>query len=68
MERDYQDRPLNELVNLFHIVYIVSQIPNEKLSNLCHLGDNQQKSLEWLINDYFEHMEYHIHHHILIKK
>ncbi|WP_408010257.1 hypothetical protein ACJROX_08180 [Pseudalkalibacillus sp. A8] len=72
MVQNYQNRPLHEIVNLFQtlnkqIVNIVKNIPNEKLSNLCDIGNNQRKTLEWLIQDYLEHMEHHIHNQILIE-
>ncbi|MBN6885461.1 anion-transporting ArsA/GET3 family ATPase [Cytobacillus horneckiae] len=72
MVQNYQDRTLDEIVNLFQtlnkqIVNIVKNIPNEKLSNLCDIGNNQHKTLEWLIQDYLEHMEHHIHNQILIE-
>ena len=70
--QNYQDRTLDEIVNLFQtlnkqIVNIVKNIPNEKLSNLCDIGKNQHKTLEWLIQDYLGHMEHHIHNQILIE-
>jgi len=69
--QNYQDRPLDEIVNLFQtlnkqIVYIVKNIPNEKLLILCNIGNNQHKTLEWLIQEYLEHMEHHIHNQILV--
>lgn len=72
MLNNYQNRPLDEIVNLFqtlnkHIVHIVQNIPSEKLSILCDIGNDQHKTLEWLIQDYLEHMEHHIHNHILNK-
>lgn len=72
MVQNYQDRPLDEIVNLFQtlnkqVVNIVKNIPCEKLSNLCDIGNNQHKTLEWLIQDYLEHMEHHIHKQILVK-
>ncbi|MEY9868963.1 DinB family protein [Peribacillus sp. RS7] len=71
--QNYQERPMDEIVNLFctlnkQIVHIITNTPNDRLSNLCDIGNNQQKSLEWLINDYLEHMEHHINNQILIKK
>ncbi|MDM5221414.1 DinB family protein [Peribacillus sp. NJ11] len=71
--QNYQERPMDEIVNLFctlnkQILHIITNTPNDRLSNLCDIGNNQQKSLEWLINDYLEHMEHHINNQILIKK
>ncbi|RFU68432.1 DinB family protein [Bacillus sp. V59.32b] len=47
----YQDRPLDEVINLFctlnkQIINIIANTPNDKLSNLCDIGNNQQQSLE----------------------
>ncbi|GIN41212.1 DinB family protein [Heyndrickxia oleronia] len=69
--QNYQDRSLDEIVNLFQalnkqVVNIVKNIPNEKLSNLCDIGNNHYQTLEWLIKDYLEHLEHHIHKQILI--
>jgi hypothetical protein len=69
----YQDQPIDEIVNLFctlnkQIVNIIVNTPNDKLSRLCDIGNNQQKSLEWLITDYLEHMEHHINNQILHTK
>lgn len=70
--QNYQDRPLGEIVNLFQtlnkqILTIVKNVPSESLSKLCDIGNNQHKTLEWLIQDYLSHMEHHIHNQILIK-
>ncbi|MBD7936338.1 DinB family protein [Cytobacillus sp. Sa5YUA1] len=70
--QNYQDRPLGEIINLFQslnkqIVIIVKNVPSESLSKLCDIGNNQHKTLEWLIQDYLSHMEHHIHNQILIK-
>ena len=70
--QNYQDRPLDEILTLFctlnsQIVNIIMNISNEKLSNLCDIGNNQQKTLDWLIQDYLEHMKHHINNQILIK-
>ena len=70
--QNYQDRPLGEIINLFQtlnkqILNIVKNVPSESLSKLCDIGNNQHKTLEWLIQDYLSHMEHHIHNQILIK-
>ncbi|WP_409290446.1 DinB family protein [Peribacillus sp. SCS-37] len=71
--QNYQEKPLEELLTLFQtlnkqIINICMNIPAEKLSYLCDIGNNQQKTLEWLIQDYLEHMEHHINNQILIRK
>ncbi|WHY13023.1 DinB family protein [Peribacillus frigoritolerans] len=73
LAQNYQERPLDEIVNLFctlnkQIIHIITNTPNERLSNLCDIGNNQLKSMEWLIKDYLEHMEHHLNNQILIKK
>ncbi|WP_423798081.1 DinB family protein [Neobacillus sp. SAB-20_R2A] len=70
--QNYQERPLEEILNLFlalnkQIINIISNIPKERLSNLCDIGNNQQETLEWLVKDYLKHMEHHINNQILIK-
>ena len=69
--QNYQERPLDEILNLFlalnkQIINTISNIPKERLSNLCAIGNNQQKTLEWLVKDYLKHMEHHIINQILI--
>jgi hypothetical protein len=66
----YQDRPLDEILTLFQalneqVVNIINHISEEKLAYLCDLGNNEQKTLKWLIQDYLEHMEHHINNQIL---
>ncbi|NEZ01512.1 DinB family protein [Bacillus shackletonii] len=69
--QNYQERPLEEIVNLFlslneQIINIISNIPKEGLSYLCDIG-NKQETLEWLLKDYLNHMEHHINNQILNK-
>ena len=69
--QNYQERPLDEILNLFlalnkQIINTISNIPQERLSYLCDIGNNQQKTLEWLVKDYLKHMEHHIINQILI--
>ncbi|CEG34353.1 DinB family protein [Peribacillus castrilensis] len=71
--QNYQERPLDEIVNLFctlnkQIIHIITNTPNDRFSNLCDIGNNQIKTMEWLIKDYLDHMEHHINNQILIKK
>ncbi|MBV7509788.1 DinB family protein [Bacillus sp. sid0103] len=70
--QNYQERPLDEILTLFQtlnkqIINIIMNTPTEKLTYLCDIGNNHQKTLEWLIQDYLEHMEHHINNQILIK-
>lgn len=68
--QNYQERPLDEIVSLFQnlnkqVINIIMNIPAEKLTYLCEIG-NTQKTLQWLIQDYLNHMEQHINKQILI--
>jgi DinB superfamily len=69
--QNYQERPLGEILTLFQtlneqVIYILKNISVEKLNYLCVIGNSHQKTLEWLIQDYLEHMEHHINNQILI--
>ncbi|CAG0995133.1 hypothetical protein ARNL5_03559 [Anaerolineae bacterium] len=67
----YQEKETEDLLALWvtlnhHIAYVVSKIPEERLSVVCDLGDaafrdgDVEKNLLWLIEDYVVHMEYHL--------
>ncbi len=69
--QNYQERPLDEILNFFQtlnkqIINIIMNIPTEKLTYICDLG-NTHKTLQWLIQDYLDHMEHHINNQILIR-
>jgi len=68
--QNYQERPIDEILNVFQmlnnqIINIVKNIPIGKLTYLCDVGETH-KTLEWLIQDYLNHMEHHIINQILI--
>ncbi|MBK5483672.1 DinB family protein [Peribacillus butanolivorans] len=63
--QDYQDISIEEIINLWcglnkKIIKIIAKTPYEKLAYQCDIGNNQMKTLEWLIQDYLEHMEHHL--------
>ncbi|MED3689188.1 DinB family protein [Peribacillus butanolivorans] len=67
--QDYQDISIEEIINLWcglnkKIIKIIAKTPNEKLAFHCDIGNNQMKTLEWLIHDYLEHMEHHLKNQI----
>ncbi|WP_433596454.1 DinB family protein [Lysinibacillus xylanilyticus] len=69
----YQESPINEVLNLWvslnkKIIYVIKNIPNEKLALQCGFENNQLVTLHWLIQDYLEHMEHHLKNQILIPK
>ena len=43
-----------------HLIHIIEQIPSDKLSNICVMKDGTKLTLEFLINDYVTHLEYHL--------
>ncbi|MFB7157861.1 DinB family protein [Lysinibacillus sp. NPDC056232] len=68
----YQELPIDEILNLWvslnkKILNVIKNIPNEKLTLQCDIGSNELKTLQWLIQDYLEHMEHHLKKQILIK-
>lgn len=66
----YQELSIDEILNLWvslnkKILYVISNIPDEKLALPCDIGNNQLMTLQWLIQDYLEHMEHHLNKQIL---
>ena len=68
---DYYNLNINDIAEMFaifnnRIIEVISNIPEEKLKTVCIIGDagfrenSGTESLQWLIEDYIEHMEYHI--------
>ncbi len=62
---DYQNQSDENVINLWtslnkQFVKVISLIPNEALSYECKLYTGETKTLEWLIDDYLAHMEYHL--------
>lgn len=63
--QDYQNRPAAEIVQLWvclnqSIIRVLSAMPGEKYGHLCELPDGSAVTLQWLANDYLEHMEHHL--------
>ena len=61
----YQLLPLEHLLPLWialnqQIVYVVSNIPDDKLAYTIITPSGDSKTLEWLAIDYVEHMEHHL--------
>jgi hypothetical protein len=61
----YQDKNIEELFNLWfilnkHIVYIIKDISEENLKIEINLYDVSIASLEFLIEDYIDHMKHHL--------
>jgi len=66
----YQNESWNNLLQLwksynFHLLHLISAIPESALGNHCSIGNNEPVTLEFLIQDYVRHLKHHleqIHH------
>jgi hypothetical protein len=63
--QNYASENWDDILNLWialnkHLAHIINQIPAEKLSVVCWLGDNQPITLGELIEDYIKHQEHHL--------
>jgi hypothetical protein len=61
----YQDLPVEHILNLWvslnkQIVEIISKFPEDKLHYACDTGEEDQVTIEWIIQDYVVHMEHHL--------
>lgn len=43
-----------------HIAEMIRRIPSESLCRLCRTNEPEPVTLQWLIEDYVVHMEYHL--------
>ena len=64
----YQDMPVDDIILLWKFLNlqlnrIIETMPNELLSNTCDTGKESPNicTLEFLINDYVEHLNHHLH-------
>lgn len=60
----YQDLPLDHILLLWkslnqQIVYVISDIPADKLTYKIITPGGDTQTLEWLIIDYLDHMNHH---------
>jgi hypothetical protein len=69
----YQQIDKNQII-LFWTIYnkqlvqLINNIPNENLVKECKTGDDKNYTIEYLIIDYVEHLEYHLQQIIAYKK
>jgi hypothetical protein len=61
----YRARPWSELVEIWiayntQIAQIISSTPAARRAVRCRIGDNQEVTLEALMNDYVRHTEHHL--------
>ena len=60
----YQQLPLDHVIALWkalnsQIVYVMKNVPAEKLRYTIITPSGESKTLEWLMTDYVEHMQHH---------
>ena len=60
----YQELPLDHVLQLWktlnqQIVNVIGNVPADKLTYTVILTSNESKTLEWLIEDYIDHMDHH---------
>ena len=63
--QDYQNIPFDEVIGFWtainkQIVRVISNIPEEKLSYTCEIGNNKFFTFSELIQDYLRHMDHHL--------
>lgn len=64
----YQNYKNNEIKNLIefwflynqHIAYVIKNIPESNYENKCDVNKEELVTLEWLVTDYINHLEYHL--------
>ena len=61
----HNDAPIQNLIGMwafynYHLSHVIASIPNEKYSALFDSGENELKSLEWLVQDYVHHLVHHL--------
>jgi hypothetical protein len=64
--QSYQTEAWSTLVHLWktynlHLIHVIGQIPEEKLTSICFIGENPPVTLEFLIIDYLRHLKHHLH-------
>ena len=63
----YEDVPWVELIALWEglnraLAVLVERIPVERLKAPCRIGEAETVTLEFVIDDYIQHMQHHLDH------
>lgn len=63
--QNYQERKWIDIINLWkiyneHILHIFSKVDLSKLTNTAMFPEYGEQTLQFLIDDYIDHMEHHI--------
>jgi hypothetical protein len=62
---NYREQHINDVIDLWkalnrQFITAALNIPNEKLSMKCDLGNGETITLQYLIEDYLAHMKHHL--------
>lgn len=63
--QDYINMRTPDIIDMWqtynaHIARVLEKIPPEKLSTPVDIGTSEELTLEWLIQDYVDHIEHHL--------
>jgi hypothetical protein len=63
--QEYNTMSAEDIINMWqaynsHIIRVIERIPHEKLSIPVDIGASGEVTLEWLIQDYVDHIEHHL--------
>jgi hypothetical protein len=61
----YQNESWESLVQFwksynFHLLHVISSIPESAIHNYCFIGSNEPVTLEFLVEDYIRHVKHHL--------
>ncbi|NRD77105.1 DinB family protein [Bacillus sp. BRMEA1] len=61
----YSDTAIDEVIILWaslnrSIIRVISNLPKDKIAQTCILPNGNRVTLEWLIEDYLQHMRHHL--------
>jgi hypothetical protein len=61
----YRDRSWADIVLLWeqlnrHLAHVMANIPADRLSTKCVIGEGEPVTLEWLMSDYVRHLRHHL--------
>jgi len=68
----YQKIPIEDILLLWtslnkKMMEMLEKLTTQTLSRTCEIGQPQWVTFEWLIQDYFDHLEHHVKKHILME-
>ena len=63
----YHDMPFTTLVDLWEahntlLTAVIQRIPDDKLAVRCRIGDGEEATLGFIVEDYIIHMQHHLDH------